>query len=133
MPGQHDYEPLPEEPDLDPQMETSESLAAPPGRDGLDAGYVPADRPYQLNEDRLTSAELAEPETLDERLRRERPDVDPDDDAYTGADPDRTGRLAAASNDADGMPGNSIDAQDIGIDGGAASAEEAAMHHTRSP
>ena len=128
MPGQHDYEPLPESPDTGAavQLETSESLLSPPGQDGLDAGYVPPDRPYLLDEDRITSGELAEPETLDERLRRERPDVSADSEP--DAEADRTGRLAAAANDADGMYGNSIDAQDAGIDGGAASAEEAAMH-----
>ena len=44
---QHDYEPQPEAPDLGSsvQLETSESLVSPPGVDGLDAGYVPPDRP----------------------------------------------------------------------------------------
>src|SRR5579884_2870540 len=76
MPRQHDYEPQPEAPDLGStvQLETSESLVAPPGVDGLDSGYVAADRPYLLDERRITAAELSEPETLDERLARERPD-----------------------------------------------------------
>src|SRR5881227_2213401 len=76
MPRQHDYEPQPEAPDLGAsvQLETAESLVAPPGADGLDAGYVPPDLPYLLDEQRITAAELSEPETLDERLARERPD-----------------------------------------------------------
>jgi Family of unknown function (DUF5709) len=120
MPRQHDYEPQPEAPDLGAsvQLETSESLVATPGADGLDAGYVPPDRPYLLDEQRVTAAELSEPETLDERLARERPDVLQSPEQIADVDATRAGRIT---------PADSVEAIDAGIDGGAASAEEAAM------
>lgn len=126
MPRQHDYEPQPEAPDQGAtvQLETGESLIGPPGRDGLDAGYVPPDRPYLLDEKRLTARELSQPETLDERLARERPETEDPADHDQG----RAGRIEPASADPDGRPANSVFAVDDGIDGGAASAEEAAMH-----
>jgi hypothetical protein len=129
MPRQHDYEPQPEAPDIGAsvQLETSESLVAPPGADGLDAGYVPPDQPYLLDEQRITAAELSEPETLDERLARERPDVLQSPQEISDIDTTRAGRIAPAEVDPDGEPSNSIEAIDVGIDGGAASAEEAAM------
>jgi hypothetical protein len=129
MPRQHDYEPQPEAPDIGAsvQLETSESLVAPPGADGLDAGYVPPDQPYLLDEQRITAAELSEPETLDERLARERPDVLQSPQEISDIDATRAGRIAPAEVAPDGEPSNSIEAIDVGIDGGAASAEEAAM------
>jgi hypothetical protein len=129
MPRQHDYEPQPEAPDLGAsvQLETAESLVAPPGADGLDAGYVPPDLPYLLDEQRTTAAELSEPETLDERLARERPDVLQSPEEIADIDVTRAGRITPAEADPDGEPADSLEAIDAGIDGGAASAEEAAM------
>ena len=123
MPRQHDYEPQPEAPDLGAsvQLETGESLVAPPGADGLEAGYVPPDRPYLLDERRVTAAELSEPETLDERLAREVPEEVP-------VDVDRAGRLADPEQLGSMERTDAIEGQDVGIDGGAASAEEAAVH-----
>lgn len=75
--AQRDYEDQPEAPDLGAsvQLENSETLAGPAGdRDGLDAGYVPADRPYALDDDGVTGRGMREGDTLDERLRRERPE-----------------------------------------------------------
>lgn len=143
-----EYEEQPEAPDLgaSAQLETSESLVGPPGGDALDAGYVPPDRPFGLDDDQVTSAAMREPETLDSRLRRERPDVgdeEPpgdDDGRYDGdsvdqvAGDERSGRLTAAADTAiegTGDPNDdleSTDASDVGISGGAASAEEAAVH-----
>ncbi|MCW2632295.1 MAG: hypothetical protein JWR88_1257 [Pseudonocardia sp.] len=131
MPRQHDYEPQPEAPDLGAsvQLESSESLVAPPGdRDALDAGYVPADRPYLLDEDRVTASELSEPETLDERLARERPDVLEEPEEVVEVDTTRSGRITPAEVAADTQEAESLTAIDAGLDGGAASAEEAAMH-----
>jgi hypothetical protein len=94
----------PDAPDLGAavQLDNAETLDGPAGgADALDAGYVPPDRPYALDEDRA-------PDTLDERLARERPEG-------LSVDPDRSGRLGA-------------DGTEVGIDGGAASAEEAAVH-----
>ena len=80
--AQRDYEEQPEAPDLGAsvQLENDEYLGGPPGdRDALDAGYVPPDRPYALDEEGVTAREMREGETLDERLRREQGDeeIDP--------------------------------------------------------
>jgi Family of unknown function (DUF5709) len=134
MPRQHDYELQLKAPDLGApdlgatvQLETNESLVAPPGADGLDAGHVPPDRPYLLDEQRITADELSEPETLTERLDRERPDVPQTPEEIVDLDDTRAGRITPAEVDPDGEPAESIDAVDAGLDGGATSAEEAAM------
>jgi hypothetical protein len=123
--AQRDYEDQPQAPDLGAaiQLETSESLVGPPGDDvdALDAGYSPPDRPYALDDDELTVAGQRADETLDERLAREEPDDLP-------VDLDRAGRLSDPDQGAALERGDAMDADDVGIDGGAASAEEAAVH-----
>jgi hypothetical protein len=122
--AQRDYEEQPEAADLGTaiQLETSESLVGPPGDvDGLDAGYSPPDRPYALDDDELTVAGQREGETLDERLAREVPEEVP-------VDVDRAGRLADPEQLGAMERTDAIEGQDVGIDGGAASAEEAAVH-----
>lgn len=124
--AQHDHEPQPEAPDLGAsvQLESSQHLAAPAGDvDGLDAGYVPPDRPYALDRDTVTAAGMRAGETLDERLAAETPESPVGDD-----DPGRAGRLTVAGEGAALEIPDAMDAEDVGIDGGAASAEEAAMH-----
>ena len=122
--AQRDYEEQPEAPDLGAsvQLESSQTLAAPPGDvDGVEAGYVPPDRPYALDERGVTRAGLRDGDTLDERLAREAPEEEP-------ADPDRAGRIAVAGEGAALETPDSLDGVDLGIDGGGASAEEAAVH-----
>lgn len=88
------------------QLDNAETLDGPAGgADALDAGFVPPDRPFALDD--------APHETLDERLAAETPETAADVDAT------RSGRLTGAGGG---------DAADVGVDGGAASAEEAAMH-----
>jgi hypothetical protein len=126
--AQRDYEEQPEAPDLGAsvQLESELHLGAPPGdRDALDAGYVPPDRPYALDEDGVTARGMREGDTLDQRLRRERRDEP--------ADPDRAGRLMVAGGGAALEIPDDMDAVDVGIDGGAASAEEAAVHVSQDP
>ncbi|GAA1182881.1 DUF5709 domain-containing protein [Pseudonocardia alaniniphila] len=126
--AQRDYEEQPEAPDLGAsvQLENDEYLGGPPGdRDALDAGYVPPDRPYALDEDGVTAREMREGETLDERLRREQGDEE--------IDPDRAGRLVMQGEGAALETSDALDAMDVGIDGGAAPAEEAAVHETDDP
>jgi hypothetical protein len=115
--AQRDYEEQPEAPDLGMsiQLETSQSLVGPPGDvDGLEAGYSPPDRPYALDDDELTVAGQRADETLDERLAREVPEEVPVD-----ADPEQLGAMERT---------DAVEGQDVGIDGGAAAAEEAAVH-----
>jgi uncharacterized protein DUF5709 len=125
--SQHDYEKQPEAPDLGEavQLNTSDTLEGPVGDiDGLDAGYSPPDRPYVL-EDELTVADDGG-ERLDERLAREQPERLPVD-LY------RAGRLSDPDQGAALERGDAMDALDVGIDGGAASAEEAAVHIVEVP
>jgi hypothetical protein len=98
------------------QLDSGETLTE---GDPLDAGYSPPDRPYAAEGTGVTPAEQREGESLDERLRREEPETERIED---GVETDRTGRLVADSDGEDG------DARDVGADGGAASAEEAAVH-----
>jgi hypothetical protein len=124
-----DYEEQPEHSDLGAsvQLESSQHLGAPPGdRDGLDAGYVAADRPYGLDEDGVTGAGMREGEPLAERLRREVPEEE-----Y--ADPERAGRITIADEGAALETRDALEGIDEGIDGGAASAEEAAVHIVEDP
>ena len=121
--AQRDYEEQPEAPDLGAaiQLDTADTLAGPVGADALDAGYSPPDRPYALDDDELTVAGRLEGESLDERLAREVPEEVP-------VDADRAGRLADPEQFGAMERGDAIEGQDVGIDGGAASAEEAAVH-----
>ena len=120
--AQRDYEVQPEAPDLGAaiQLDTAETLAGPPDVDALDAGYSPPDRPYALDDDEVTVAGQRDGETLDERLAREVPEDVP-------VDVDRAGRLADPEQLGLMERGDAL-GRDVGIDGGAASAEEAAMH-----
>lgn len=122
--AQRDDEYQPQAPDLGAsvQLESGETLDGPGDGDGLDAGYVPPDRPYGLDEDGVTGAGMRAGDTLDQRLRREQ------GEETGGADPDRSGRITMADEGAALETPDSISGVDVGIDGGAASAEEAAMH-----
>lgn len=140
--AEREYEEQPEAPDLgaSTQLETGESLAGPPGAEPLDAGYDPPDRPYGLDDEEVTPAAMHETEALDDRLHRERPDVSDEQPApEAGEVPDRlagdkrSGRLTPAADTAVEGTGvddttGSTDAADVGISGGSAAAEEAAMH-----
>lgn len=102
---------------------TAEDTLLDRGVEPLDEGWSPPDRPsrYLLE----TEAEQAAGDTLDERLAQEEPEVW---DAAPVADPDRAGRLEAAAPDAAGESTSSVWAVADGVAGGAATAEEAAMH-----
>lgn len=120
----HDHEDQPDAPDLGAsvQLDGSQTLESTEGgADGLDAGYVPPDRPYVLDEPGMTGAGMRRGDTLDERLAREVPEEQV-------SDPDRAGRLTIAGEGAALETADAMDGVDVGIDGGAASAEEAAVH-----
>ncbi|WP_075296468.1 MULTISPECIES: DUF5709 domain-containing protein [unclassified Pseudonocardia] len=114
----------PEAPDMASamQLDTDEALTGPSGTDPLDSGYVPPDRPYGVDDNAVTPAGEREGETLDERLAKEVPDELPADAG------DRSGRLVNATDSPAGEPAVDGAASEVGIDGGAASAEEAAVH-----
>ncbi|MER8186931.1 DUF5709 domain-containing protein [Kitasatospora sp. NPDC094015] len=111
--------------------------------DVLDEGYAPPDRPLGATRTGTTTAEQREGESLDERLAQEVPDVaaEPGDgigDLVGGpgepVDPQagdaRAGRLVAPDEGAHPDTEAQLLASDVGIDGGAAGAEEAAVHVT---
>lgn len=109
--------------------------------DTLDEGYSPPEKPLGVTKHGTTAAEQHEGETLDQRLAQEVPDVrEPvgDDvgdlpggegepvDPEAGAE--RAGRLVAPDEGAHADTTKEEVAADRGIDGGAAGAEEAAVH-----
>ena len=118
------------------QLQPSDTLDDRGLDDVLDEGFSPPDRePVRLRHPH----EVDEPESLDERLAEEEPDVtvDPDDDDdadtfRTDAEDEvggaRTGRLVAQDQGSGADEDSELWATDAGIDGAGASAEEAAMH-----
>lgn len=127
-------------------LEPEDTLVDRGVEDVLDEGYSPPERPLGVEQTGTTAEEQHDGESLDQRLTRERPDAPPlpagdrlgdvsDTDGEL-VDPEagdrRAGRLTTpeqwvASPVQDGV------ADDVGIDGGAASAEEAAVHVVDDP
>jgi hypothetical protein len=102
----------------------SDSLDGDPGDDPLDRGVAPPERWSAAMRFGTTAEEQEDGESLDQRLAEEEPDSLGLDD-----DPDpRAGRLVAEDETADASEEDDLEAQDAGIDGGAATAEEAAVH-----
>lgn len=105
------------------------------GDDAMDRGFSPPERPRELDAFGTTVAEQREGETLDQRLAQEEPDPNLDVDLADGEILDdgevgdaRAGRLVAPDQGLGEDTEKDLVAEDVGIDGGAASAEEAAMH-----
>ncbi len=129
------------EPDMD------NALGEPGTDDILDAGYSPPEKPQGTGFG-TTADEQRQGEPLDLRLAQEEPDVWERPDATDGlgdtSDTDgellddqvggaRSGRLVAPDEGAHPDSEATMVAADVGIDGGAASAEEAAMHVVEEP
>lgn len=109
--------------------------------DMLDEGYSPPEKPLGATKTGITAAEQHDGESLDERLAQEVPDVGVGEPEQIGDLPGgegepidsevgraRAGRLVAPDEGAHGDDEADLIASDVGIDAGAASAEEAAMH-----
>jgi hypothetical protein len=146
------------EPDLDAReadevIDTDVVFGEDEADDELDRSYSPPERPLGLDRFGTTLAEERAGETLDQRLAEEEPDpalqvepLDPRDrEAGLGEPGDdalerpvaqgwgrtaapRSGRLVAPDEGFGEDREKDLIAQDVGIDGGAAGAEEAAMH-----
>ncbi|MFE6746430.1 DUF5709 domain-containing protein [Kitasatospora purpeofusca] len=115
--------------------------------DLLDEGYSPPERPLGVGKVGVTAAEQRAGETLEERLAQEEPDVRPQDGDGIGDLPDgegepvdvrdvgsrRAGRLVAPGEGTRPATEKGLFASDVGIDGGAAGAEEAAVHVVPAP
>ncbi|MFJ8787655.1 DUF5709 domain-containing protein [Streptomyces sp. NPDC102462] len=120
---------------LDPEDSLDERGVNP----AIDEGYSPPEKPLAAHSRGTTAAEQRERDSLDERLRAERPDVAPPpgdgigdlpggsgERVDTEAGDRRAGRLTAAE-EASGATDDTV-AEETGVAGGAASAEEAAVH-----
>ncbi|WP_243056759.1 DUF5709 domain-containing protein [Nocardioides sp. SR21] len=95
--------------------------------DPLDRGYSPPEKWSAGQGYGNTPWEEEHRETIDQRIGQEEPDVDPYDDAADLPDDDQVGDLRAGR--LVGTTGSDeFAADDVGIDDGAASAEEAAIH-----
>jgi hypothetical protein len=118
---------VPEESEQLDQLEEQRSLVDRGVEDPLDEGYSPPERYSQLIRE-------GEHETLDERLEDEIPEPDPYapreeevlDDGEVGEE--RAGRLVEPNEGIGPDVESDLVGTDVGIDGGAASAEEAAVH-----
>jgi hypothetical protein len=130
-------------------LDASDTLEGNPGDDPLDPGILPADRWSAGMRFGSTEAEEEAGESLDQLLAEEEPDitVEPDDEKPEdiagdedagdedvdglllddGPDP-RSGRLVAEDEGAHSDAEADLVARDVGIDGGGAGAEEAAVH-----
>jgi hypothetical protein len=130
MPGEGDRELYGEQSvDDETQLQPEDTLDDRGVDDVLDEGWSPPDRePAHLRQG-MTREEQRAGETLDERLAEEEPDIDPyaDVNDYGTADP-RAGRLVAPDEGFGEDEEKDEVAEDIGIDGAGASAEEAAVH-----
>lgn len=125
---------------VDVQLDSAETLTEP-RVDVLDEGWSPVEQPRGVDAWGVTPEEERTGQPLAGRLRRESPDETTDDDGdglgdARGTDGElyddevgvaRSGRLVLAEGDEDGF------AEDIGIDGAGASAEEAAVHLVEDP
>jgi hypothetical protein len=115
-----------------------------PYDDPLDQGIEPTDRWSAGERFGTTLAEEREGESLDQLLSEEEPESDPYADPDPGAESDlprqgpdpydevqpRAGRLVAEDEGAHPDSEPDLVAEDVGIDAGAASSEEAAVHLT---
>ncbi|AXG14211.1 DUF5709 domain-containing protein [Intrasporangium calvum] len=143
--------------DDEDQLQPEDTLVGDDVEDALDRGYSPADSPRGSHAFGTTAYEQSLDETIDQRILQEEPDPTsaygaPDnesgldeDDRIGGDDPDaidaeddwlgdsevgsrRAGRLVADDEGAHEDTEKESWARDVGVDGAAASAEEAAVH-----
>ncbi|GAA5156303.1 DUF5709 domain-containing protein [Pseudonocardia eucalypti] len=122
------------------QLDQLDTLDSRGPADPLDEGWSPPERPWAVDDWGVTAREEAEGEGLERRLAREIPESwgaeEEGDGLGDTSDTDgelrddqvgdlRAGRLTTGGNDrGDHEPY----AEDVGVDGAAASAEEAAVH-----
>ncbi|WP_345622327.1 DUF5709 domain-containing protein [Streptomyces ziwulingensis] len=122
-------------------LDASDTLDDRAGDEALDEGYSPPERPWGVEHTGVTASERLHGETLDERLSEELPEVGvPEGDGVgdtwdTDGEPidlevgdARAGRLLAPDEGSHENTESDLFAADVGLDGAAASAEEAAMH-----
>lgn len=150
--GDDVYQPDTDEVREDEGILDSEDTLSDRASDPYDEGWSPPERPLGVQHTGTTAAEQQEGESLAERLSEERPDpalqvpgpAEDDDGIGDTTDTDgepidetevgdaRAGRLfapdAPAGDDPEEDAEQDMIGEDMGVDGGAASAEEAAVH-----
>lgn len=121
------------------ELDMQDALGEPDADDLMDSGYSPPEKPRVCGKYGTTEDEQRRGETLEQRMAQEEPESA--EDYYDAEDPDRdrrgedddddeqvgwrrAGRIAYTDSDSSW----DVVGRDVGIDGGAASAEEAAMH-----
>ncbi|WP_030937954.1 DUF5709 domain-containing protein [Streptomyces sp. NRRL S-646] len=122
-------------------LDLQDAIDEPTYDDTLDEGYSPPEKPLGVTRHGTTAAEQHEGESLDERLDEEVPDVTAPPGDEVGdlpggegepVDPEagteRAGRLVAPDEGTHPDTTKETVADDVGIDGDAAGAEEAAVH-----
>jgi hypothetical protein len=126
--------------DVFEQLDELDTLEQRGISDPLDEGYSPPERPWAVDDWGTTAREEADGESLDGRLSRELPEAwdAKDEGDGLGDESDTDGELIddevgdrRAGRLTDGGTGGGdteLYAHDVGIDGAAASAEEAAVH-----
>ncbi len=128
---------MPEESEQLDQLQPDDTLVDRGVSDVLDEGYIAPDDWSPAERFGNTAEEMHQGETLEMRLKQEVPEPavqEPEswrDDPYERREVGRrrAGRLVDANHGYDGLDVDSeVYAEDVGIDGGAACAEEAAMH-----
>jgi hypothetical protein len=135
--------------DEEDQLPSEDTLEDRGVDDALDEGYSPPERPLGSDHVGVTAAEQRDGETLAQHLAEE--EADPTARAYQPDEPDTEWRSEESDSDDEFPEGNEVGdrrsgrliapdeggvfhevqervATDAGIDGGAASAEEAAVH-----
>ncbi|MDR7274362.1 DUF5709 domain-containing protein [Catenuloplanes atrovinosus] len=132
------------------QLSADDTLSDRGLDDDLDEGYSPPERYRGATAFGVTAEEARQGESLDDRLRQEVPDSSGDepsrdalddgegeesDEFYDAAETGdrRAGRLVAPDEGAGEDTEDESWGSDVGIDGGAASAEEAAVHIVDNP
>jgi hypothetical protein len=140
------------------QLQPYDTLDQDDVADGLDRGYSPPEKPRGVEAYGTTAEEQHQGESLEQRIQQEEPDpntaygapenesgLDEEDDRVGGDDPDsiaaeddfigdaevgdtRAGRLVAPDEGAHEDVDHEMVGRDVGVNGAAASAEEAAMH-----
>lgn len=117
------------------QLQRDDTLVDRGVDDVLDEGYSPPEKWSAAESFGNTAQEEREGETLDQRIAQEEPEPDPYEEAAKDTENvggevgnRRSGRLVAEDEGIGEDDEQDMVADDIGIDGAGASAEEAAVH-----
>jgi hypothetical protein len=141
--------------DDEDQFDAEDTLIDRGVESSLDEGYSPPEKPLGVDRWGTTAWEQSQDETIDQRIRQEEPDPDtaygaPDNESgldvegdmvggddldaipaerdFVGDIGERAGRLVAPDQGFGEDTEKDVIAEDVGISGAGASAEEAAMH-----